>query len=137
MSITVTDPRGQFINTQHDVLQINTISYTANVAIVGSNLELVATNAYPYDDNAVDRKYIQITTQTYFSNRLFRIGDRIIIKKFAMDNSAANNARFAAYITRPEGHMIINLDIDMPKEISDEERNIINNLKNLNEKVVN
>lgn len=53
------------------------------------------------------------------------------------DNLRINNKGLFPINEDRRGDMIINLDIDMPKQISDEERNIINNLKNLNEKVAN
>jgi hypothetical protein len=111
MSILITDPRGQYINNQNDVLNINTIIYTAALNTL-TGLELNVTNSYPNDAGGATRKMISIATDTYFTNRLFRIGDRVIIRGFAMDNSAVNNGAFVNYITRPEGHFIINLDVE-------------------------
>jgi len=112
MTITITDPRGNFINAQDDVLVIQNIAYTANVATV-PNLDLVPSFAFPYSTQGLF-KMIKITTTTYFSNRLFRIGDRILIREFATDITlgAINNSRFNSFINREEGHTIINLDVE-------------------------
>ena len=55
---------------------------------------------------------IKIETTTYFSNRLFRVGDRILVRNFTMNNSGTNNSRFQTFINREEGHTIINLDLE-------------------------
>jgi len=56
---------------------------------------------------------IKIQTTTYFSNRLFRIGDRILMRDFALDTTlSANNAKFNTFMNREEGHSIINLELE-------------------------
>jgi hypothetical protein len=56
---------------------------------------------------------IKIQTTTYFSNRLFRIGDRILMRDFALDVSlGGNNAKFNKFMNREEGHSIINLELE-------------------------
>ena len=56
---------------------------------------------------------IEINTTTYFSNRLFRIGDRIIIRNYVLNVAlGGNNAKFNSFINRPEGHSIINLELE-------------------------
>jgi hypothetical protein len=112
MTISITDPRGNFINTQSDVLTSNIVSFTSNLAVIGNTLELDASNAYPYSIQS-DFKMIQISTTTYFSNRLFRIGDRIIMRGYASNVSLApNNSIFNSFMNRPEGHTIINLELE-------------------------
>jgi hypothetical protein len=111
MTITITDPRGQYFNTQSDVLNINTIVYTGVVSGL-SGLALKVSNSFPNDADGANRKMIRINTTTCFSNRLFRIGDCIMIANFAMNNNTSNNAAFATYINRDQGHIIINLDLE-------------------------
>ena len=111
MTITITDPRGQYINNQSDVLAINTITYTGALNTL-TGLQLDVSNSYPYDAAGATRKMVAINTISNFSNRLFRIGDRIVIRNFTMDNSAVDNSRFVNYINREQGHIIINLDVE-------------------------
>ena len=80
MSLSITDPRGNFVNKQKDVLNIADIAYTAELGTINSaGFELFTTKGWPRS-LATTNKMIKIRTATYFSNRLFRIGDRIIIK---------------------------------------------------------
>lgn len=112
MTISITDPRGNFINTQSDVLTSNVVVFTGNLATIGNTLELDASNAYPYSSQS-GFKMIRIQTTTYFSNRLFRIGDRILMRDFALDVSlGGNNAKFNTFMNREEGHSIINLELE-------------------------
>jgi hypothetical protein len=127
MTIGITDPRGNVINTQDDVLVIESILFTdplgyfdnndnTNPAVIidSNSLEITPTTSWPYA-SAGDYRMVQINTVTTFSNRLFRIGDRIIIRNFAFNNAhaGANDNAFLSFITRPEGHTIINLEIEM------------------------
>jgi hypothetical protein len=128
MTIDITDPRGNSVNTQKDVLDITNISYTGNIAAV-SNTELLPSYAWPWSTQSA-YSYIKITTTTYFSNRLFRIGDRIIIANFEYNNlhSKINDDNFKAFITRPEGHVILNLDVETNGATNTNNRGFINNI---------
>jgi hypothetical protein len=125
MSIEITDPRGNFINTQRDVLDLSAIAFTGNVGAV-TGTELVPTFAWPYSTQG-SYVYVKLTTTTYFSNRLFRIGDRIIIKNFA-GATGANGAAFTAFINRDEGHIILNLDVETNGAPNTNNRGFINNI---------
>jgi len=125
MSIEITDPRGNFINTQNDVLDLSNISFTGNVAAV-TGTELVPTYAWPFSTQG-SYSYVKLTTTTYFSNRLFRIGDRIIIKNFA-GATGANGAAFTSFINRDEGHIIINMDVETNGAANTNNRGFINNI---------
>ena len=112
MTIEITDPRGNFINTQSDVLNSNIVVFTGNLTTIGNTLELSASNAYPYTSQS-GFKMIKIQTTTYFSNRLFRIGDRILMRDYTSNVAlGGNNAIFNAFMNRPEGHSIINLELE-------------------------
>lgn len=128
MSIDITDPRGNFVNVQRDVLDISAIAYTGNVAAV-TGTELVPTYAWPWSTQG-SYSYIKLTTTTYFSNRLFRIGDRLIIKnfEFATGHSGVNDNAFQAFINRPEGHVIINLDVETNGAANTNNRGFINHI---------
>lgn len=128
MSIDITDPRGNFVNVQKDVLDITQIQYTGNVAAV-TGTELVPTYAWPWSTQS-SYSYIKITTTTYFSNRLFRIGDRIIINNFAFasGHTGINDNAFTTFINRPEGHVILNLDVETNGSTNTNNRGFINNL---------
>ena len=126
MTITITDPRGNYINNQDDVLAISNIAYTTTLdGFSGGDLK--ATEAYPYSNQA-DYKMIQITTTKYFSNRLFRIGDRIIIRDFTLTNSGSDNSQFVKFITREEGHTVINLDVETNGTDNSKNKGFIQNL---------
>lgn len=126
MTIDITDPRGNSVNTQKDVLDISIIAYTGNVAAV-SGTELVPTYAFPWSTQG-SYSMLKITTSTYFSNRLFRIGDRIIINNFAFSagHTGSNDGRFLSFINRPEGHIIINLDVETNGAANTNNRGFIN-----------
>jgi hypothetical protein len=114
MTIDITDPRGNFVNNQKDVLSISNIQYSASLdSITSGSTELLPTYAWPYS-NQSDYKYVKITTSTYFSNRLFRIGDRILIQDFAFNSNSTdvNDGKFASFINQEQGHIIINLDVE-------------------------
>ena len=128
MSITITDPRGNFINTQTDVLDLSNIAYTSNLNVIGNALELDASNCFPYSTQS-NFKMIEITTATYFSNRLFRIGDRILIRNYATNVAlGGNNAIFNSFINRPEGHTIINLELENNGNANTNNRGFLNKL---------
>jgi hypothetical protein len=113
MTITITDPRGNFINTQNDVLAINAITFTGVLSgLTAANFEINPTFAFPYAAQSA-YKMIKIASTTVFSNRLFRIGDKILIRDFTMTNAGTDNGKFVAFITRSEGHSIINLDVEI------------------------
>ena len=114
MSLSITDPRGNFVNKQKDVLNIAGIAYTDELGTINSaGFDLFTTKGWPRS-LATTNKMIKIRTATYFSNRLFRIGDRIIIKNITFQAGAVgvDNSRFLAFINRDGGHVIINLDIE-------------------------
>jgi len=132
MTISITDPRGNFINTQSDVLTSTQVSFTSDLATVANTLEITASTSYPYSTQA-SFKMIEITTSTYFSNRLFRIGDRILIRDYALDTTvggagSANNAKFNTFMNREEGHTIINLELEANGTTNTNNRGFINKL---------
>lgn len=128
MTIDITDPRGNDVNNQKDVLDISAITYTGNVAAV-SGTELVPTYAWPWSTQG-SYSYIKLTTTTYFSNRLFRIGDRVIINNFAFGagHSGVNDNAFEGFINRPEGHVILNLDVETNGAANTFNRGFINGI---------
>ena len=114
MSLSITDPRGNFVNKQKDVLNIANIAYTAELGTIvsASVFDLFATKGWPRSEPTIN-KMIKIRTATYFSNRLFRMGDRVIIKNIIIAaGGGVDNSRFLAFINRDEGHVIINLDVE-------------------------
>jgi len=128
MTISITDPRGNFINTESDVLMTSNIVYTSNLSVIGNNLELDASNAYPYCTQS-NFKMIGIETTTYFSNRLFRIGDRVLIRNYATNVAlGGNNAIFNSFINRSEGHTIINLELEDNGNANTNNRGFLNKL---------
>ena len=130
MTINITDPRGNFVNNQKDVLTISNIQYTSNLAAITPNsTELLPTDAWPYSTQS-DYKYVQISTSTYFSNRLFRIGDRILIQNFAFNSTSTgtNDGKFASFINQEQGHIIINLDVETNGDDNTKNRGFLSNI---------
>jgi hypothetical protein len=109
LSINLTDPRGNRFNTLSDTNTINNIEFSDALSSIGSTLELTATNGFP-NTNSSGHKMIKITSTKHFSNRMFRIGDRIMIRNYTTTGSGSNNSRFIQFINREEGHIIINLE---------------------------
>jgi hypothetical protein len=111
MTITITDPRGNPFNTQNDFLSISNIGFTSSLNTV-SGLELAPSLSFPYV-NQSSYKMIKVTSTSTFSNRLFRVGDRLLFKGFSSNISlATNNGAFNSFITKTEGHVIVNLDLE-------------------------
>ena len=112
MTIQITDPRGNLINDHSDVLNLSNIGFTNNLSTI-TGLELTASSGFPYVNQSA-YKMIKVTSSTTFSNRLFRVGDRVLFKSFASNIalSAINNSTFNTFINRTEGHIIINLDLE-------------------------
>ena len=129
MTISITDPRGNFINTQSDVLITLNVAFTDKLNLIGNTLDLDASNAFPYSIQS-DFSMIEITTTTYFSNRLFRIGDRIIMRDYAANVllPATNNSLFNSFMNRPEGHTIINLELETNGNTDTSNRGFLNKL---------
>ena len=104
MTINIVDPYGNPVDVQPDILPISAIAYenVADHAIKG-------TKGFPNDNSGVSpRQYVKITTSNYFSNRIFRIGDRIHISGVVSSIPAFQN-----FINRTKGHFIVNLDTEV------------------------
>jgi hypothetical protein len=111
LTITITDPRGNPFNTQNDFLSISNIGFTSSLNTV-SGLELAPSLSFPYV-NQSSYKMIKVTSTSTFSNRLFRVGDILLFKGFSSNVSlATNNGVFNSFITKTEGHVIVNLDLE-------------------------
>ena len=109
LSINLTDPRGNRFNTLGDTNTIDSVEFSDALSSIGSTLELTATNGFPNTDSSA-HKMIKITSTKHFSNRMFRIGDRIMIKNYTLTGTGSNNSKFINFINREEGHIIINLE---------------------------
>lgn len=125
MSIEITDPRGNFINTQKDVLDLSDISFTGNVAAI-TGTELVPTYAWPFSIQD-SYSYVKLTTTSYFSNRLFRVGDRTIINNVS-GVTGSNGSAFMSFINRDEGHIILNLGVETNGATNTDNRGFINTI---------
>ena len=77
------------------------------------SLDLDNTTGFLNDDIPdTDIYYLEITTSTSFSNRVFKLGDNIRFKGFNSDSSDSNIDNFIDFINREEGHYIINLQLE-------------------------
>jgi len=109
LSIHLTDPRGNAFNTLSDTNTINDLVFSDDLDTIASTLELTASNGFP-NTSSGSHKMIKLTSTKHFSNRMFRIGDRILIKNYSITGSGGNNSKFINFINREEGHIIINLE---------------------------
>jgi hypothetical protein len=110
MSIHLTDHRGYDFNGQNDVLTINTIT-ASNIALNTTNYEILPNYGFPFTNPGTTNNFmVKINTTDYFSNRLFRIGDKILIRN-ASFTGGTNSAAFNSFLNSEEGHTIINLDV--------------------------
>ena len=115
LTINITDPRGVAFNSQNDVFSISTIAFTGALStLTATDYEINPTQSFPYIATST-RKMIIITSDSYFSNRIWRIGDTVQFANFSMNSSGVKNSNFIDFITRKQGHLIINLT----REISD------------------
>ena len=109
MSIHITDHRGYSFNSQSDVLTIESIEFTNNLnSLTTTDYEIDPQYGFPYTNYSGATKMIAITPTANFSNRLFRIGDRIIIRNHTR-SAATNSTALTLFLNREEGHIIINL----------------------------
>lgn len=117
LSISLTDPRGNRFNTLSDTNTINDLVFSDDLDTIASTLELTASNGFP-NTSSGSHKMIKITSTKHFSNRMFRIGDRILIKNYTISGSGGNNSKFMNFINRDEGHIIINLEQERADKLS-------------------
>lgn len=121
LSIRLTDPDGNFINNQPDTLTINNLETDA----ITNNHEIDGTKGFPNTDSST-HNYIKITTSKHFSNRQFKIGDRICIKNIITTNN--NKQLFVNYLNRDEGHVIINLEEEDSTDNTARNKSFINQI---------
>ena len=106
-------PDGQPISLDSDHLEINTVQYLAEDHT--ESIELLQTPGFPKTGTGV---YIKITTVKYFSNRTFRVGDLIKIKNYKVVSTDNEEQKFQEFINRVEGHIIINLQLELTEELT-------------------
>jgi len=112
MTLKLATPAGENINVLSDVLDISALDFTGAISgLTEANFEYDLSHSYPNDGSATGRKYIEITTTTRFSNKLFRLGDNIKIQGYAVTGTGSDNTRFTEFINRSEGHYILNTDV--------------------------
>lgn len=102
MTIRLLTSEGRLLNPLNDHLKISTIEFEST-----ADKELTATKGFP---RTASQQIIKITTENYFSNRTFRIGDKITIKNYTVSSDGTNHSRFQNFVNREAGHYIINLD---------------------------
>ena len=128
MTIKFYRPDGQIISSDQDHLEIQNIT-TMTLDVEEQPWDLLKTTGFP---RSLTGKYIEITTKTYFSNRIFRVGDLIKIKNYKLNSSVTSNEKhwFAEFINRPQGHIIINLENEVSKitDTGNENEGYINKL---------
>ena len=110
LTIGMITPYGANIKNHVDVLTVDNVKF---VALNGLSLELDNSTGFPNDDSLDSLTYyLEITTTTAFSNRVFKIGDNIKFSGFDSGNSHANIGNFKTFMNREEGHYIINHELE-------------------------
>ena len=113
MTLNLATPAGENLNTMSDVLSINNVDFTAlnTVESAPSLYEYKAATSYPNDNTSwATRKYVRLNTNNNFSNKLYRLGDLIRIKGFALTSNTGTDIEFTNFMNREEGHYILNTD---------------------------
>ena len=100
----------------------NTIS-VGNEGVI--DLEIGDTSGFPYD---VSKRLIEIQTFTYFSNKVFKIGDNIKIQGFVDESDPLDTFDINSFINREEGHYIINLEKQDSNKATSENEGFISKL---------
>lgn len=113
MTLRIQNPNNENINVMPDVLDIEEISFTANLGILtDTDFEYDLPSSFPNDASRNNREMIRIKTTTSFSNKLFRIGDNIRIQGITTESGANDDeTTFTTYLNRDSGHYILNSDI--------------------------
>jgi hypothetical protein len=111
LTISLLTPYGANIKNHEDVLTVSTVQF---LALSSLTLELDNSSGFP-NDNADDTAtyYVEITTTTAFSNRVFKIGDNIRFKGFDSDNADSNTNTFIDFMNKEEGHYIVNQQLEV------------------------
>lgn len=109
MTIKFNTPDGQSISNAKDSLIVSDITYEDTDDIVEK--DLIATGGFPEVDPGSTHQTLKITTTTFFSNRTFKIGDKIRMTGY-IARDGTNDNRFENFINREQGHYIINLKRD-------------------------
>tara|TARA_B100000767_G_scaffold275135_1_gene310621 strand:+ start:40 stop:2301 length:2262 start_codon:yes stop_codon:yes gene_type:complete len=107
LTISLLTPYGENIKNHTDVLEILEVNFLDR----DIELELQNSTAFPMDK--FSKYYLEITTNSIFCNKIFKIGDNIKFKGFICVEDISKN-KLETFINRETGHYIINLE----KEIS-------------------
>ena len=104
MTIRLTDPDGELVNNQPDVLSISAI-----ISEGISELDISKTSGFPNTTTAEAAIFnIKISTTNHFSNKQYKIGDKILIK--GVVSTDTTTSQIVTFINREEGHIIVNLE---------------------------
>jgi len=110
LTISMLTPYGANIKNHTDVLTVKAICF---VKLSSSNLELDNSTGFPNDNiNDNGTFYLEVTTKSAFSNRVFKLGDNVKFKGFDSTSTDTNIEHFKHFINREEGHYIINLELE-------------------------
>ena len=104
MTIRLRTPDGEEVNTLRDNLDITSLAIE-DIA----DLQLKKPGGFPKENS----KNIKITSTQYFSNRNFRIGDKIVIENYDLVTPNVYQSEFISFINRKRGHHIINLALEV------------------------
>lgn len=106
LTISLLTPYGANIKNHSDILTVSEVKF---VALNGLTLELDNSKGFPNDDVEDSATYyVEVTTTTAFSNRVFKIGDNIKFKGFDSDFENTETNTFIDFMNREEGHYIVN-----------------------------
>jgi len=110
LTMSLLTPYGANIKNHEDVLTVNTVKF---MALSSLTLELDNSSGFPNNDvTDTDTYYVEVTTTTAFSNRVFKIGDNIRFKGVDSDNTDSNTNTFIDFMNKEEGHYIVNHELE-------------------------
>ena len=89
------------------------------------DVDINDTSGFPYDTS---KHLIEILTFTYFSNKVFKIGDNIKIQGFVDESDPLDTFDINSFINREEGHYIINLEKQDSNKATSENEGFISKL---------
>ena len=121
LTISMVTPYGSNIKNHPDVLTVDSVKFIAlNNGVDDLALDLDNSTGFPNDNNDDENTYyIEITSDTAFSNRVFKLGDNVRFKGFDSSVADDNTTKFKDFMNREEGHYIIN----MTRELSGTNQN--------------
>lgn len=109
MSIQLTTPKGEIICSEKDILEIESV-------LVGK-YDTAANPKFDINVAEADQFHIEITTKTYFNNRLIQKNDMLIFKNIDFNANATLSTQITSlkeFLMSSKGHYILDVGSTTP-----------------------